>query len=374
MKICMVTTSEIFHDSRILNEAGTLAKSHQVTILARKYPKQKNQKYPFKIKLIDFKKFPIFQLNIFSSFFSLAKAAFKENPDVYHAHDLDGLLCAIPAALRTRKILIYDSHELWSDTFPFANLRGIQWLLPILEKISMWKVKSGITVNDSLAKILHLKYGKKFISLYNAPAKQKIIKTKLDLRKQFPNKKIILHLGAADEGRGMEQMIEASKLLPANFILAFIGGGKTENELKTIIKKENLEKKVYFFPAVLPEQIIPIIKQVDLALALTQPVSKSYYYSLPNKIFQYIAAETPILGSNLPEFKKIILQNKIGEVVNPKKPRLIAEKILENLKKSPQNKYRRNLVGLAKTRYNWTVEGKKLELFYRDLEEMKNVS
>ena len=91
------------------------------------------------------------------------KMAFKENPDIYHAHDLDGLLCAFPATLIKRKILIYDSHELWSDTFPFANLRGIRWLLPLLEKLLIWRVKAGITVNQSLSKYLSPKYGKKFI-------------------------------------------------------------------------------------------------------------------------------------------------------------------------------------------------------------------
>jgi len=363
----MLTTSEIFHDSRILNEAETLNKKYQVTILARKYSGQKNQNYKFKIKLIDYFKLPFFQLNIFSSFFSLAKAAFKENPDIYHAHDLDGLLCTMPAALVKCKTLIYDSHELWSDTYPFANLRGIQWLLPVLEKILMTKVRSGITVNDSLAKILHLKYGKDFISLYNTPTLKKLTKTQLNLKKEFPDKKIILHLGAADEGRGMEEMIEAVKFLPKNNIMVFIGGGKTENELKELIKKENLAKKVHFSLAVPPEQIISIVKQADLALALTQPISKSYYYSLPNKIFQYIAAETPILGSNFPEYKKIILQNNIGEVVNPARSKLIAQKIISMTKPIVQKKYRRNLVGLAKTKYNWSIEEKKLVKFYQNL-------
>jgi len=168
------------------------------------------------------------------------RAALRENPDIYHAHDLDGLLCAFPAALLRRKILIYDSHELWSDIYPFANLRGIRWLLPLLERLLIWRVRSGLTVNRSLAKYLSRKYGKKFISLHNVSTYGKEKKPSLSLRKKFPQKKIILHLGAADEGRGMEQMIGAAKLLPPSFVLVFIGGGKTEEPAKILTQKLGL--------------------------------------------------------------------------------------------------------------------------------------
>ena len=185
MKICMLTTSEIFHDTRILNEADTLSKNYETTILARRYPGQKFQKMPFRIKLISYLKMPFFQLNIFSSLLSLTKAAFRENPDIYHAHDLDGLLCAFPAALVKRKILIYDSHELWSDTYPFANLKGIQWLLPILEKALIWRVQAGITVNQIIAQHLSKKYGKKFVAVYNIPRSSKNRPSPLNLKKFF---------------------------------------------------------------------------------------------------------------------------------------------------------------------------------------------
>lgn len=360
-KICMITTSEIFHDTRILNEAEVLSKKYELTILARKYPGQKSQRFPFKIKLISFFHLRPFQLNIFSSLFSLIKAAFRENPDIYHAHDLDGLLCVFPAALIKRKVLIYDSHELWSDTYPFSNLRGIQWLLPILEKMLIWRVQKGITVNQTIAQYLSRKYNKEFTAVYNISRVSKIQRTSLNLRKLFPNKKIILHLGAADEGRGMEEMVEVAQLLPKDYALVFVGGGKIERKLKEMTAKLKLQDKVFLFKAVLPEEIIATIKQADLGLALTQKISKSYYFSLPNKIFQYLVAQTPILGSNFPEFKKVIAKG--GETVDPEKPKLIANKIAQMIKTSNQQKYRTYLRTL-KTKYRWEIEKKKLINLY----------
>ena len=364
----MVTTSDIDYDSRILNEAESLAQKYDVTILCRKYPHEsflRPQK--FIIKRIDYRKLSIYKLNIFSSLFSLIKAAFKENTDIYHAHDLDGLLCAFPAALLRRKILVYDSHELWSDTYPFGNLRGIQWLLGPLEKFLMMKVRAGITVNDSIAKFLRKKYQKNFISLRNIPDSFLLRKAKTDLKKLFPHQKIVLHLGAADEGRGMEQMIEAAKYFSQDMVLVFLGGGKTEKQAQEIVLKYNLRDRVHFLPPIPPAEIISTIKSADLGLALTQNLSKSYYYSLPNKLFQYIAANIPILGSNFPEYRKIIIQNKIGEVADPSKPELIARETIKMLTKENQKKYRHNLASLAKTRYNWNIEKEKLFQFYNKI-------
>lgn len=375
----MLTTSEIFHDTRILNQAKTLAKKYDVTIIGRKYSGQKIIKFPFKIKLIKYLKLPLFKLNILSSLISIIKATWRQNPDIYHAHDLDGLVCAFPAALLKRKILIYDSHELWSKLYPFENLKGIQWLLAPLEKLLIWRINKGITVNNSIGRYLKNKYHKDFITLYNVadltrsqksqkPTLNKRVNKKVNIRQRFPHQKIILHLGAADEGRGLEQIIQAAKFLPKNFVIIFIGGGKTQKIISQLVKDRGLETKIYLLPAVLPSDINSIIKQADLGLALSQKISLSYYYSLPNKIFQYLAANLPILGSNFPEFKKIILKNKIGEVVDPSNPRLISQKIQTLTSKSNQKKFRHHLYGLAKSQYNWYMESQKLLKLYQDLE------
>lgn len=361
----MLTTSEITHDSRILNEATSLSKLYKVTVIAKKYPNQKLNHYPFKLKLVEFRRFSSRLLTIFSSFFYLIRAALAESPDVFHGHDLDGILCSFPAVVRRRTILIYDSHEFWSDTYPFSNLKGIKWFLPILERMLIWKVKAGISVNWSLANLLSKKYAKKFVAVYNVGTSRINRKSPYKFIKMFPKQKIILHLGAADEGRGLEQMIIAAQILGEKYAFVFLGGGKTEKEM--IKMKSDLKvSNVYFLPSVAPEEIKSTISQADLALALTQPISKSYYYSLPNKIFQYIDAEVPILGSDFPEFKEVIAKNQIGEVVDSTKPKLFAKKIREMTKRS--SKYTDLMKSPAlKKKYSWPEQEKILRKFYQEV-------
>ncbi len=365
-KICMVETNNISYDSRVQNEALALSKNFEITVIARKFPNQGSlRQIPFRVKRINYRGFRLGLLNILSSFWSLSMACFKENPDVFHAHDIDGLLCAFLAALFKRKILIYDSHELWSDIYPFTNLRGVRWLLPLLEKVLMTKVAAGITVNQSIAKYLSGKYHRSFLAIYNT-TDSKLQKAPINLRKSFPNQKLIIHSGGANEGRGFEEMILAAAILPKNYRLIFLGAGLAKSEIEENITALKLKKKIAFLPAVKPDEIVSVVSQADLGLALTQKISLSYYYSLPNKLFQYINGELPVLGSNFPEFKNIIVSNHIGQVVNPSEPGLIAKKIVEMIKPLNQKKYRQNLKKIKKN-YRFEAETKKLVLFYENL-------
>ena len=102
-------------------------------------------------------------------------------------------------------------------------------------------------------------------------------------------------------------------------------------------------------------------------MALTQKQSLSYYYSLPNKIFQYLRASIPILGSNFPEFEKIIMKEGIGEVISPSNPEKIAFKIKEMTEKPNFQKYHHRLKGLAKKKYNWQNQSQTLVRFYQKI-------
>ena len=56
-------------------------------------------------------------------------------------------------------------------------------------------------------------------------------------------------------------------------------------------------------------------------------VGLNFKYSLPNKVFEYIAAGLPILAADLPEVRKIVDGYKIGVCFNPIDPDSIAASI-----------------------------------------------
>lgn len=363
----MVTTSRIDIDSRIQNEAEALSSKFDVTVLSRKYDQPETLKNtPYKVKRISYVKLWPYVFNVLSAILALSKAAAKETPDFYHAHDLDGLLAAVGAARKHHKPLIYDSHELWSENLANRQLKGIGWVIPWLEKRLIRYVSAGITASQSFAEALEEKYGFKFQLVRNLPEMRHLKPNKIDFRSMFPGEVVIIHAGQIGPSRGIEQMMTALKYLPNNYILVFLGGVPLTS-YEEQINKEGLTDRVHFIKEVPPSELINTLKTADLGIVLTEGKSRSKYLSLPNKLLQYLAAEITIIASDIPEHRRIIVTEKIGEVVNPSYPKEIAKKIIEMAKLGKQKEYRTNLKGLAKTKYNWETESRKLLQFYREL-------
>jgi glycosyltransferase involved in cell wall biosynthesis len=53
----------------------------------------------------------------------------------------------------------------------------------------------------------------------------------------------------------------------------------------------------------------------DIGLTLDKPNNLNYCFSLPNKVFDYIHANTPIICTDLPEVSKVVAGHQVGLVL-----------------------------------------------------------
>src|SRR5690606_26678005 len=91
----------------------------------------------------------------------------------------------------------------------------------------------------------------------------------------------------------------------------------------------------------------------------------SYKYSLPNKLFEYIAAGLPVVTSRAVEMAAIVHRYDIGAVCDETDPRSIAEAIDSVLKPVNYTRLLKN-VERARRELNWEAEEQKLlELYQR---------
>ncbi|MFO7998200.1 MAG: glycosyltransferase [Bacteroidales bacterium] len=196
------------------------------------------------------------------------------------------------------------------------------------------------------------------------------LKTALD-RKALgvpENGRVILLQGTGiNAERGGEELLEA--MLPVyglqQTILWIIGGGDILPRLKQIARKLQLGDRVRFFPKMPYEQLMAHASLADIGLSLDKDRSINYRYSLPNKLFDYIMAGVPVLASDLPEVKKIILDYGVGQVLSEVQPAIIAENIGEMLGDAGRMEQWRANCTTARETLCWEAEQTIVRKIYR---------
>lgn len=284
--------------------------------------------------------------------------------DILLANDLDTLPANYLAYLvkknifRKRIVLIYDSHELFTEV-PELNGRKFAkntWLF--IEKIILPKIKYAYTVCQSIADEYSKKYGIKMQVIRNVPVCKHIEmqnKKAEDLKLRFKNKKIILYQGALNIGRGLEESILAMQHIE-NTILLLIGEGDISSGLRKLVSGKKLDEKVYFTGRIPLHELNAYTKTADLGLVLQADLSLSYRYVLPNRLFDYLHAEIPVLASCLPEIEKIVATHQAGILIDTLEPQKIAEKINHLLFDEKKLQQIKENIKKIKDEYCWEKE------------------
>ncbi|MDY0780182.1 glycosyltransferase [Tenacibaculum sp. IB213877] len=322
-KIIVSVTNDLSTDQRVAKVCDTLHKSgFDILLVGRKLTTSLpvNRNYTTKRLNLLFNKGFLFYAEYNTRLFFLLLFSKK---DILLANDLDTLLPNFIISKLQGKKLVFDSHELFSEIPELAHKKRVQWFWKKLETLLIPEVKNGITVCESIAEYYKKLYNGDFIVVRNLPLKQKNNSLKKNLN--F-NKKIILYQGSVNIGRGLELMIDTIKFLD-DFLFLIVGDGDITQQLKKIVQIKKLENKVIFYGKVNPEELKNITPNAVLGISLEEDLGLNYRFTLPNKIFDYIQAEVPILVSNLPEMKQIILDYKVGEITTNRTPKDIAYQI-----------------------------------------------
>jgi glycosyltransferase involved in cell wall biosynthesis len=287
------------------------------------------------------------------------KLLFKK-ADLLYANDLDTLLPNFLVSKIRKLPLIYDSHELFCEVpeLQSSALKRRMWLS--LESWIVPKLKHCITVNESIAKIFEKKYRVKFHAVRNISDTIENFKPKTRAELALPqDKKIILLQGAGiNIDRGAEELIDAMPFVH-NAMLYVIGSGDVWDILKEKVETRELQSKVVLINKIPKQELMHYTYNADIGLSIDKNSNLNYYYSLPNKIFDYLQAELPILTSHLPEIEKIITEYEVGDFIENHEANSIAGKLNEMLISSKLLVYKLN-TRKAKQALNWKTEKQKL--------------
>ena len=342
-KIIVSVTNDLVSDNRVHKVCTTLLQmGFDVLLVGRMLPHSADiqRDYGIKRMMLIFKKGPFFyaeyNLKLFC-FLLFAKS------DVLLSNDLDSLASNYFASTIRNKPLVYDSHEYFTEVPELIGRPRIRKIWERIEAGILPKIKYAYTVCDSIAKVYRQKYGTDFKVVRNLPRSRK-----LALKKTENETKIVLYQGAVNVARGLKQAILAMKYLDGvEFVIA--GDGDIKTELEELVKAEKLENKVRFTGRLPLEKLEELTIQADLGLSIEEDFGLNYRFTLPNKLFDYIQAQVPVLVTNLPEMAAIVDKYQVGTITDSLDPELLAKKIKESLFDQEKRKiWKENLPAAAK--------------------------
>lgn len=226
-------------------------------------------------------------------------------------------LALLPVGWLCKKIygvsVVYDAHELETEKNGLNGIR--QKLARLLEKIFIGRIDKTLVVSNRIRDWYEAAYpnSPKPVVIFNAPKTVELQNNDL-FRKEFgigQDKIICLYQGALEKGRGIELLVEAFKARDDDYILVLMGYGSLVNML------ENLEDKssIYYKAAVPPNDVLKYTMSADIGIALGQNICLSYYYSMPNKLFEFCMAGLPIISTPLVEIDYFLREYGAGYTI-----------------------------------------------------------
>jgi len=372
-KVASLVFNSFINDSRVLKEGLSLAKNgYRVEIIAHhdKGLEKEEQQGTLFIKRLAYldrtiTKGKIGKLKAYVSFVK-ESVLYCKDFDILHCNDINML----PIAVIIKKIynknvkIVYDAHEYETETYALSGIQ--KKVTKLAEKFLIKYADRVITVSDSIAN--------EYVKLYNIEKPALVLNTPSykEVQKQdkfretfgIEGKTIFLYQGGLGRNRGIELLLEVFKSIDnGKSVMVFMGYGDLES---LIMKNAKEHDSIFFHKAVSPEVLLDYTVSADFGISTIEDSCLSYRYCLPNKLFEYIMAEVPMIVSNLPEMRRVVEKNQIGVVLEEESVEGVLHAINQAVKMD-RNNINQNLKKVKEI-YNWEEQERVLLAVYKELD------
>lgn len=218
-------------------------------------------------------------------------------------------------------------------------------------------------VEESKQRLIHLKVPEEKITIVsNTPNVQRFQiaeptypGTLAGLRENFK----IIYIGYLTGSRGLQTVIQGMPLVlrrDPNVRLIIVGNGKSEAELRSLVKENGVEGEVIFAGWIDNQQLPAFVSSCEVGL-IPHYRCGLWNHTVPNKLFDYMAAGKPVLSSNVPPIHRIVEETGCGLTYRDTSPMDFCDRVLE-LSLSPGLLEKMGAMGKAavKAKYNWNVD------------------
>jgi glycosyltransferase involved in cell wall biosynthesis len=307
-----------------------------------------------------FKKGPLFyaEYNIRLFFYLLFSKV-----NILVSNDLDTLPANYLVSILRKKVLVYDAHEYFTEVPELTYRHVTKKIWKKFEQLILPEIKYSYTVNHSISDIYNQMYNIQMKVVRNMPVRLNY--TDFSLPAYHLPANFIIYQGSVNLGRGLELLIDSFHFIH-NLKCVIVGDGDILQMIQKRVITGNLDNKIFFIPSIPFEQLKVITQKAILGISIEENRGLNYYYSLPNKLFDYIQAEIPVLVSDFPEMRRIINEYGVGEVLKSRQPEDMALQIESMIQNEKCLLWKQNLAKAAEE-LCWENEEKELLKVYEKI-------
>ena len=289
----------------------------------------------------------------------------RSGAQIVHFHDPELIPIGIILRMLGRKV-IYDVHEdvpkqLFHGGIKSPILRRFLILVYLgFERIGAAMFNACIVVVPALQTRFSNSRSSlvpNFPSLNEFPAVPSVAADRVPAR--------FIYVGGLALVRGIGEMVDAIGLVSRANATLHLHGSFPNDEIETDVARRDGWSRVTFEGWSDRAQIVSALSCASAGLVLLHPTPQ-YVISYPVKMFEYMAAGLPIIASDFPLWREIVMGCKCGLLVDPRDPQSIAqamEWIIDNPDEAARMGQRGRLA--VETHYNWEAESVKLVEIYR---------
>jgi glycosyltransferase involved in cell wall biosynthesis len=240
----------------------------------------------------------------------------------------------------------------------------------VVQRMTVRRAAAVLTVSPPIVDHLRRQYGLAHVHLVaNYPDRTGPIQRR-ELRELRggdaidPALPIVLYLGGLMRGRGIEGLVEAMGSLP-DAQLVSLGEGPLLEPLQR--SAAAVGARATFLAPVPPNFVNDYAASATLGVSPYIPEGLNNRYSLPNKLFHYMAAGIPVVASSFPQVRAIVEDAGCGITVDMTDPAAIATGIRTVLRDPAAAAMGANGRAAVEERYSWEASAAVLRAVYEGL-------
>lgn len=275
-----------------------------------------------------------------------SRIALKGDYDILFATSTpltDGLPGIVAKTFRGKKF-VFEVRDLWPELPKALGLKNpfLLWGMSTLEKWSYRKADACVGLSPGICEGIAKRSPKgRIVKMIPNSCDRSMFEIQRSLDYEIPgiakDDVVAIFAGAHGVANGLDSILDAAAVLKKRGVekikIVFVGNGKMKQGLIERAKQECLNNCVFLDS--IPKKNMPkILSRADIGLMVLANIPAFYYGTSPNKFFDYIAAELPVINNYPGWLADMINENKCGIAVEPNNPDQFAD-ALETLASNP---------------------------------------